>query len=79
MKMVYFFTIEFPSNYPHIPPTLKYISRSKVRIHPNIYVSGKVCLSILNTWKGPSWTSSMDISCVLLSLQSLLNNEPSSK
>tara|TARA_Y100001958_G_scaffold159954_1_gene164629 strand:- start:4879 stop:5550 length:672 start_codon:yes stop_codon:yes gene_type:complete len=73
---LFFFNIEFPTNYPHTPPVLKYISRSKIRIHPNIYVSGKVCLSILGTWKGPSWTSSMDISCVLLSLQSLLNNEP---
>lgn len=71
-----FFDITFPKNYPHIPPVLNYRSNNKIRIHPNIYVSGKVCLSILGTWNGPSWTSSMDLSCILLSLQSLLNNEP---
>ena len=71
-----FFNIEFPNNYPHVPPILHYISRNKIRIHPNIYANGKVCLSILGTWSGPSWTSSMDISCVLLSLQSLLNDSP---
>tara|TARA_B100001094_G_scaffold329648_1_gene392848 strand:- start:2031 stop:2705 length:675 start_codon:yes stop_codon:yes gene_type:complete len=73
---LYFFDIEFPNNYPHIPPIITYKSSSPVRIHPNLYVSGKVCLSVLGTWKGPPWTSSMDISCILLSIQSLLNNSP---
>tara|TARA_Y100001958_G_C21247787_1_gene579588 strand:+ start:7473 stop:8150 length:678 start_codon:yes stop_codon:yes gene_type:complete len=73
---LYFFDIDFPNNYPHIPPVITYKSSSKVRIHPNLYVSGKVCLSVLGTWKGPPWTSSMDISCILLSIQSLLNNSP---
>lgn len=73
---LYFFDIEFPKNYPHIPPVIKFRSSSPVRIHPNLYVNGKVCLSVLGTWRGPPWTSSMDISCILLSIQSLLNNEP---
>jgi ubiquitin-protein ligase len=73
---LYFFDIEFPNNYPHIPPIITYKSSSPVRIHPNLYVGGKVCLSVLGTWKGPPWTSSMDISCILLSIQSLLNNSP---
>ena len=37
---------------------------------------GKVCLSILGTWSGPQWTTIMDISTVLLSLQSILDNDP---
>jgi len=73
---LYFFNIEFPKDYPHVPPIITYKSSSNIRIHPNIYVNGKVCLSVLGTWKGPPWTSSMDISCILLSLQSLLNNSP---
>ena len=73
---LYFFNIEFPTNYPHVPPTFTYKSSSNIRIHPNMYVNGKVCLSILGTWRGPPWTSSMDISCILLSLQSLLTNSP---
>lgn len=70
------FDIEFPKNYPFSPPTLKYISENNIRIHPNLYVNGKVCLSILGTWHGPSWTSVMDITNILLTIQSLLDNNP---
>ena len=73
---LYFFNIEFPINYPNIPPIITYRTSSNIRIHPNIYINGKVCLSVLGTWKGPPWTASMDISSILLSLQSLLNNSP---
>ena len=71
-----FFKIKFPKNYPFSAPELKYIPNNKVRIHPNIYANGKVCLSILGTWSGPKWTSVMDITTVLLTLQSLLDNQP---
>ena len=78
-----FFTIEFPSNYPYSPPKLGYISTSKIRIHPNLYTgsqsnqyTGKVCLSILNTWSGPKWKPIMHIGSVLLTIQSLLDNMP---
>ena len=77
-----FFNINFPKNYPFSPPDVTYFSRNKIRMHPNIYVGsgtngfGKVCLSILGTWSGPKWTSIMDISTVLLTLQSLLDNNP---
>tara|TARA_B100001093_G_C26569641_1_gene902375 strand:- start:106 stop:780 length:675 start_codon:yes stop_codon:yes gene_type:complete len=71
-----FFNIEFPNNYPFLPPNVRYISQNNVRIHPNIYTNGKVCLSILGTWNGPSWTSIMDINTVLLTIQSLLDNNP---
>lgn len=77
-----FFKITFPTNYPFSPPDVVYISRNNIRVHPNIYVGsgtggkGKVCLSILGTWSGPKWTSIMDISTVLLSIQSLLDTNP---
>ena len=71
-----FFDVEFPKNYPFSPPTLRYISQNNIRIHPNIYTNGKVCLSILGTWNGPSWSSIMDINTVLLTIQSLLDNNP---
>jgi ubiquitin-protein ligase len=79
---ILFFKIKFPHNYPFSPPDVVYISRNKIRIHPNIYVSsgtnglGKICLSILGTWSGPKWTSIMDISTILLSIQSLLDTNP---
>tara|TARA_Y100001935_G_C17301956_1_gene509819 strand:- start:1037 stop:1744 length:708 start_codon:yes stop_codon:yes gene_type:complete len=77
-----FFNITFPKNYPYAPPDVSYISRNNVRIHPNLYVGrhssgfGKVCLSILGTWSGPKWTSIMDVTTVLLTIQSLLDNNP---
>ena len=77
-----FFNIDFPKNYPYSPPDVSYVPRNNIRIHPNLYVGshksgfGKVCLSILGTWSGPGWTTIMDISTVLLSIQSLLDSDP---
>jgi ubiquitin-protein ligase len=78
-----FFSIQFPPDYPFSPPQVYYISTSRHRIHPNLYVGrshnnfqGKVCLSIINTWSGPKWTSAMDINSILRSIQSLLCNKP---
>jgi ubiquitin-protein ligase len=77
-----FFYINFPKNYPYSPPDVAYVPVNKIRIHPNLYASnhksgyGKVCLSILGTWNGPQWTTVMDISAVLLSIQSILDKYP---
>lgn len=80
---ILFFKIKFPDNYPFSPPSVHYISRGSLRIHPNLYTGyardnylGKVCLSILGTWSGPGWTTIMDISSVLISIQSLLDMNP---
>ena len=80
---VLFFLIDFPNNYPYSPPKVSYFSYSRYRIHPNLYVGksrdnylGKVCLSIINTWSGPQWTTVMHIGSVLLSIQSLLCENP---
>ena len=73
----YLFDINFPDEYPHKPPQVIYQTRyGNIRFNPNLYTCGKVCVSILNTWSGPQWTSCQSLRSVLLSLQSLLNENP---
>jgi ubiquitin-conjugating enzyme E2 Z len=73
----YFFHLEIPKDYPINPPKVKFINlNGNVRFHPNLYKCGKVCLSILNTWHGPGWTSVQTLSSVLLSIQSIMNEHP---
>jgi len=76
-KGLYFFQLNFPSNYPHSPPIVKFLSNSEnIRIHPNLYRSGKVCISILNTWKGDQWTSCQNIQTILLTLLTIFTENP---
>jgi ubiquitin-protein ligase len=73
----YIFKIEFPSNYPLSPPKVISLTQGHyIRFNPNLYTNGKVCVSILNTWVGPEWTTSCTLQSVLLSIQTLLNETP---
>ena len=73
----YFFTFQFPANYPHAPPKVEFCTGDGfTRFNPNLYRTGKVCLSILNTWKGEQWSGCQTISSVLLALCTVLNDEP---
>lgn len=71
------FSLEFPTDYPFSSPSVTFLtSDGTTRFHPNLYVAGKVCLSILGTWQGPRWSPAMTISTVLSSIQSLLEANP---
>jgi len=78
----FFFDMRFPQTYPHDPPKCKITTTDfgRVRFNPNLYADGKVCLSILGTWRGESaevWRSSYSIRYVLSAIQSLImNGEP---
>lgn len=73
----YFFVINYPSDYPHNPPKVKYCTNGNgIRFNPNLYTCGKVCVSLLNTWRGDQWTSCQSISTVLLTLCTLLCKDP---
>ena len=73
----YFFEFNFPSDYPFSPPRLTYLTQDGItRFNPNLYRSGKVCLSLLNTWRGEQWTSCQTISSILLTLITVFNNKP---
>jgi len=72
-----FFKFEFPNDYPFAPPKVEFLTNDgSTRFHPNLYIEGKVCLSILGTYSGPGWQSTMSLSMVLLSLKALLDNNP---
>lgn len=73
----YFFELFYPPEYPHAPPKVIYSTNAeKIRFNPNLYTNGKVCISLLNTWRGEQWTSCQTITSILLTLCSLLNNYP---
>lgn len=73
----YFFEIIYPYDYPHSPPKVKYCTNGNdIRFNPNLYKCGKVCVSLLNTWRGDQWTSCQSISTVLLTLCTLLCQDP---
>jgi len=71
----FLFIFDFPEDYPHSPPLVKFCTNDGiVRFHPNLYRNGKVCLSILNTWKGEQWTGCQTIRSTLLTISSILEN-----
>lgn len=73
----YFFMFDYPINYPFSPPSLTFLTNDGfTRMHPNLYKKGKVCLSIINTWKGEQWTACQSIKSILLTIISVLDNEP---
>ena len=73
----FFVDLEFTENYPFEPPKAKFkTTDGKIRFNPNLYQDGKVCLSILGTWQGPSWSIVQTLSSVILSIQSLLGEYP---
>lgn len=73
----YLFEFHFTADYPYSPPKLKFLTQDGVtRFNPNLYRSGKVCLSLLNTWRGEQWTACQTISSILLTLVTVFNESP---
>ncbi|KAL8046544.1 hypothetical protein ABFX02_08G184700 [Erythranthe guttata] len=74
---LFFFDVFFPSSYPNVPPHVHYHSGG-LRINPNLYNCGKVCLSLLNTWTGgqkEKWLPGVSTMLqVLVSIQGLILN-----
>ncbi|KAJ9065385.1 hypothetical protein DSO57_1020109 [Entomophthora muscae] len=71
-----------PSTFPESPPHCHYWARVGPRtdetrpLNPNLYPSGRVCLSLLGTWEGQApqeqWSSASSILQLVISLQSLV-------
>uniref|UniRef100_A0A6B2LA11 UBC core domain-containing protein n=1 Tax=Arcella intermedia TaxID=1963864 RepID=A0A6B2LA11_9EUKA len=72
--------MNFPSDYPMSPPTLRFISQFW---HPNVYKDGKVCISILHppgddplSGERPEerWLPTQTVETIMLSVQSMLGD-----
>lgn len=59
-------SMNFSEEYPNKPPLVKFVSKM---FHPNIYADGSICLDILQN----RWSPTYDVSAVLTSIQSLLD------
>ncbi|KAM7498127.1 hypothetical protein LguiA_022541 [Lonicera macranthoides] len=74
---LFVFDVLFPPSYPDVPPMVYYYSGG-LRLNPNLYDCGKVCLSLLNTWNGKGnekWVpQSSTMLQVLVSIQALILN-----
>jgi len=71
----FFFDFALPGEYPREPPLCYFHAHyvGNERLNPNLYVDGKVCLSLLGTWSGPSWDPQRSTMLqVLVSLQGLV-------
>eukprot|EP00928_Gymnodinium_smaydae_P100706 TRINITY_DN9943_c0_g2_i1.p1 TRINITY_DN9943_c0_g2~~TRINITY_DN9943_c0_g2_i1.p1 ORF type:complete len:1065 (-),score=212.95 TRINITY_DN9943_c0_g2_i1:142-3336(-) len=70
-----FFDLALPAEYPREAP-MAYFHANLVgneRLNPNLYVDGKVCLSLLGTWSGPAWDPERStLLQVLVSIQGLV-------
>lgn len=75
------FFLKFGKDYPTKAPSVNAITTNggRTRFNPNIYAGGKVCLSILGTWRGErgeEWSSAQGLESILISIQSLMSGNP---
>ncbi|OEL19716.1 putative ubiquitin-conjugating enzyme E2 23 [Dichanthelium oligosanthes] len=72
---LFFFDLHLPPSYPATPPQVNYSSFG-LRVNPNLYPSGTVCLSLLNTFggEGPElWSpETSSVLQVVVSIQGLV-------
>ncbi|KAM0822914.1 hypothetical protein ACQ4PT_071211 [Festuca glaucescens] len=77
---LFFFDMHLPPSYPAVPPLVYYHSFG-LQLNPNLYGSGTVCLSLLDTFGGEGsevWLpATSTLLQVVVSIQSLiLNDQP---
>merc|ERR1719232_2584000 len=72
------YDIYFEDNYPECSPKVNLATTGggKIRFNPNLYHCGKVCLSLLGTWRGSAtenWNAKVStLLQVLLSIQAII-------
>jgi len=78
---LFIFDMTMPETFPSGPPLVNFSNNGGKRFNPNLYDSGKVCLSLLGTWrgdKGESWNiNTSTFNQLLISIQAqILIDEP---
>lgn len=75
----FIFDVCFPTKYPMVPPlvSIETTGGGTVRFNPNLYKNGKVCLSLIGTWKsknqGETWNPGFSTMLqVAISIQALI-------
>ncbi|KAL6643709.1 hypothetical protein ACP70R_018475 [Stipagrostis hirtigluma subsp. patula] len=72
---LFFFDLQLPPSYPAVPPLVSYLSFG-LRVNPNLYPSGTVCLSLLSTFDGKGselWSpEASSVLQVIVSIQGLV-------
>ena len=63
--LVYNLRIEFPPNYPFVPPKIKFTNGM---FHPNVDAAGEICLDILKD----KWTPVLNVTKALLSILAIM-------
>ncbi|KAI1291791.1 (E3-independent) E2 ubiquitin-conjugating enzyme UBE2O [Halotydeus destructor] len=73
---LFIFDVQLPSMYPSVPPAVHFLSFCSDRLNPNLYESGKVCVSLLGTWSGKGsevWSSQRsNLLQLMVSVQGLI-------
>lgn len=78
---VFIFDIYITDEYPKTPPKMVLVNTGDIRFNPNLYKNGKVCLSLLGTWRGSAgeeWNKDTStLQQLLISVQSqILTDAP---
>ncbi|RZB54439.1 UQ con domain containing protein, partial [Asbolus verrucosus] len=72
---LFLFDIQLSSDYPRNPPSVHFISYISEALNPNLYVEGKVCVSLLGTWMGRGsevWGPNSTLLQLIVSIQGLI-------
>ncbi|CAF3618608.1 unnamed protein product [Rotaria sp. Silwood1] len=73
----FYFIIRCPPDYPIRAPRCRLMTtgNNTVRFNPNLYRNGKFKL-FPSTWSGPSWSPAQCLSSLMISIQSLMSENP---
>jgi ubiquitin-conjugating enzyme E2 O len=70
---LFLFEITCDETFPYEPPNVQYLTTDgNIRMTPNYYQCGKVCLSIINTWGEKGWSAQYKFDSILIQFQSQL-------